>query len=223
MTALADGSAETFQAVAGGIESLTTAAGVVVGGFWAYRKFIRQRQGKPKCLISHQVSHRRMTGGRIVLSIDVVLANKGDALIEIRRVVLLIKQIIPPPANLLVGIETGAEVSGWPVIASSASPTGELFSLLEPGEEAATHLDFILDASIGSVAVYTHCQDRTQVGGNIGWERTTIYDMPLPRRERRKKTAKEAPNEQQAAEVRPGTANKDVVARPHSGENGAHD
>ena len=50
--AQAAGTGETFKNVTAGAASIATAVAVIIGGFWAYFKFIRGRTFKPKLSIA---------------------------------------------------------------------------------------------------------------------------------------------------------------------------
>ncbi len=73
-----------FKDVTGGIQSLITAAGVAIGGYWAYFKFIRGRTFVPRLSIELDGQWRPLAG-RQVLHARVVVKNIGAAKVSINQ------------------------------------------------------------------------------------------------------------------------------------------
>ncbi len=67
----------SFHDIAGGIQSLVTAVGIVVGAIWTYRRFIRQREGCPKVQFDLSANVHLRAQGEHIVEIVAALQNKG--------------------------------------------------------------------------------------------------------------------------------------------------
>ncbi len=73
-----------FSDLAAGIDSLATAAGVVIGGVFAYYKFIKDRIYRPRTDLGIEISRIELAG-RPFLRCAVSLTNKGAIKIQLRH------------------------------------------------------------------------------------------------------------------------------------------
>src|SRR5688500_17213650 len=70
-------SAENFSHVAGGLESLATVAALAIGGWWAYRRFVRQREDRPHVAFTVDAVFIAKQGGYWIVELISRLENKG--------------------------------------------------------------------------------------------------------------------------------------------------
>jgi len=68
---------EQFEQLAGSIESLATVVALLIGGFWTYRKFIRQREDFPHIDFSVDLRFVAVQGDTWVVEVIAWLENKG--------------------------------------------------------------------------------------------------------------------------------------------------
>lgn len=68
---------ENFSHVAGSIESLATVVALGIGGYWTYRRFIRQRENCPFIEFTVDVHFVGRQGGKWIVELIAYLENKG--------------------------------------------------------------------------------------------------------------------------------------------------
>jgi hypothetical protein len=68
---------EEFNQLAGAIESLMTILALAIGGYWAYWRFIRQREGRPHVQFSADIVFIRKQGDWWIVEFVAWLENKG--------------------------------------------------------------------------------------------------------------------------------------------------
>jgi len=51
---------------------------------------------------------------------------------------------------------------------------------IEPGDSQEINHDFILGAEIRTVEVYSHVTNEAKRPSRLGWDLTTLYDLPTP-------------------------------------------
>jgi hypothetical protein len=83
--AAAQGPLETFNDITKGAASIATAAAVVIGGLWAYFKFVRGRTFKPKLSIDMAGQWRSVTGVGNVFHVRIKVTNIGASKANLRH------------------------------------------------------------------------------------------------------------------------------------------
>jgi hypothetical protein len=68
---------QEFNQLAGAIESLVTLLALAIAGYWAYWRFIRQREGRPNVQFSADIVFIRKQGEWWVVELVAWLENKG--------------------------------------------------------------------------------------------------------------------------------------------------
>lgn len=77
--------ADAFEKVTGGISSIVTALAVLVGGYWAYFKFVRGRTFVARLSIDLDGQWRRIPGMMNVLHVRVTVRNIGASKVAINQ------------------------------------------------------------------------------------------------------------------------------------------
>ncbi|OBJ56517.1 hypothetical protein A9W95_13455 [Mycobacterium sp. 1423905.2] len=138
--------AASFKDLTGGIQSLVTAAGVVVGGCWAYFKFVRGRTYRPRLAVDLSGQWRRLNDTD-VLHVRVRVTNIGASMVALNQY----------GSGLRVGLPANPEHNEfrWQFLqlarrtASAAETVDRVFEILrehawiEPGETVSD--DLLLD------------------------------------------------------------------------------
>jgi hypothetical protein len=162
---------------AGLIESVKNAAGVVavvVGGWWTYSLFIKGRGDFPRASITHRIAHRRLTGNQTLVRVTVGFENSGTVLLTVGEGVVRLSQVDPLPNDGVAPRQSSRTVE-WPEIESRGLEANVVE--VEPGESDEVDFDFVLDAEIDMVEVYSYFRNPSKADRDIGWTLTTLYEL----------------------------------------------
>lgn len=95
---------------------------IAVGGWWAYTKFIRQREEWPRMTVEQVVSRKALDESHTLLRVAVKAKNDGTVLIPIEDVRVFVSQVVPLAEETRQGLEQGTLASddspevSWPCI-----------------------------------------------------------------------------------------------------------
>ncbi|MBM3813198.1 MAG: hypothetical protein FJW20_16360 [Acidimicrobiia bacterium] len=165
------------------LQSVATILAIIVGGAWTYITFIQNRESKPRMNVEHRVTHRPLGHGKIVLFVDIRMENTGKVKVSPSMEDVRVYQVLPLKDDLKQKLERGEHLipdaekeAAWPHLAYRPRKleTKELI-LLEPGERAERHHEFILEDGLRMVMVYSHYENPANKG--IGWDTTSYYDV----------------------------------------------
>lgn len=163
-------------------QGVTTTLAIILGGWWAYFRFVRQREGCPRARIEHMVSFKRLSDSSTLLRVGVEIRNEGNVLLKWNEGLVRVQQVLPcPPETVawlyerLESTETGQTEADWPLLAERAIAKHR--QEIEPGEPDTTYFDFILGTPIESVLIYSHIRNATKEG--VGWNHTTMHDVDM--------------------------------------------
>lgn len=175
--------AETLQAV-------LTSAAIVVGGLWSYLLFVRKRQKYPRASLAHNISHRPLGDGYVLLSVRAGITNAGEVLLSIVSVETRLQQVLPPPSDLIKALKGGQDPipegrteMDWPLLRSRLSDDKARELQIEPGESDSIQYDFMLDRSVRTVEIYTYIKNEKVRKRDVGWSVTSLYDIQPQRRQ----------------------------------------
>jgi hypothetical protein len=168
------------------VKNYTTCAAILIGGIWGYITFIRNRQKYPRANIKHMIKHRHIDDRRVLLRITIAVENKGDVIISLDKGEVWIQQMVPWPSDsALDAIDSSKETdknrkaeAEWPVLADR-NLSGVKGHEIEPGEFDEFHYDFVIDSNIKTVIVYSYVKNQTKLGREIGWNKTSVYDVKV--------------------------------------------
>ena len=159
-----------------------TVLAIIVGGGWGYVLFVRKRQKYPRANTKHEITHLQIADGKLLLHVDVTISNVGDVLISLVSGIIRIQQILSPSPELMDAIKErgdpvkeGSREIEWPLIVErpSAWASGEFE--IEPGESEQIPYDFIINADVQTVEVYSYYKNTEKPKREIGWNLTTIH------------------------------------------------
>ena len=161
-----------WPALATMLRDITTAAGLLVGGWWAYHKYFRQRESEPRADLEHHI-----------MSVDV----DGQLLL---RVTLEIKNVGPVEIGPAGG-ETLIQVPPTPLNAANEDPHKQWVTVrkieypfrvddlcIEPNATERYCRDVILDPTVRVVQIHSRvfCSDNARQ-----WDETTVHELkPKP-------------------------------------------
>jgi hypothetical protein len=184
----------TLKAIASIIQAVVTSGGIVVGGVWTYRLFVKKRQKYPRASVRHDISHRKLGGGHVLLNVRATISNAGEVLLSLESAETRVQQILPLGATLLDDIREGKDLvpAGetevpWPSLFNRKSERKKGEFQIEPGESDSIQYDFVLPERVRTVEVYTYLKNEAVHKRNIGWSVTTIYDLSPRKATRRRR------------------------------------
>lgn len=104
-TVLAAATGEGFKDITAGLGSIVTAIAVVIGGIWAYFKFVRGRTYRPRLAVK-MLAQWRLVNGRHMLHARIIVTNIGASVVSLHqtggtglRVSLLSARQPDPPSS----------------------------------------------------------------------------------------------------------------------------
>src|ERR1041384_3708188 len=100
------------------VQSIVTILAIIVGGIWAYRRFVKTRQNALAIKVTHDITRYTVNNeGKALLLIDIVASNIGRVLFKISCLRVYIRQL------------QGEE---WITLHEYSYPLGDRDYLLEP-------------------------------------------------------------------------------------------
>ena len=141
-------------------ESFAKVLALVVGGFWAYRKFIRNRTSYPIIDPSVTPSKARIAGGWMI-HVEVRIRNIGQGLAKMGDAELRLRQVVPMPDEIESAVRNGFDPGAdgesqvlWPSLAQRDWNAEAISFEIEPGESGALHADFFVPHEVQLVEFY---------------------------------------------------------------------
>jgi len=177
---------EVLKEVGEIFKSFVTGFALVIGGFWTYVLFIRHREKYPRARIEHIITHRALSDSQILVRLEMRISNVGKVLLPLDRGFVRLQQVLPCPQDVLSWLSGSHNAeedhdkreADWPMIANRS--LWNMASEFEPGESESLHFDFIIDATVETILVYSHVDNaaKRKGGREIGWNTKSIYDLP---------------------------------------------
>ena len=171
------------------VGSCATTLALFVAGLWSYLLFVRKRQKYPRATLSHRITHRHVGLGKVLLHVDVVVSNTGDVLVSLVESLTRVQQVLPLPERVSEKIRAGKDLveNGdsevqWDKLDSHKVKYKKGDCEIEPGDTQEINHDFILGAEIRTVEVYSHVTNQAKRPSELGWDLTTLYDLPIRNR-----------------------------------------
>lgn len=172
------------------LQAALTGAAIIVGAAWSYMLFVRKRQKYPRAALTHDISHRPLGDGFMLLSVRAGITNRGEVLLTIVSTEARVQQVLPPPSGLIDQLKGGEDPvpndrteMDWPMLKRKLTTPNVGDFQIEPGETDSIQYDFILGDGAQTVEVYTYIKNKIVRKREIGWGVTTIYDIKPERPE----------------------------------------
>jgi hypothetical protein len=170
--------------LAGSIEALITAIGIVVGGVWAYLLFVRKRQKYQRAKVEQSLFHRLVSPQHRLLRVTARISNAGDVLLSLVSCESRVQQLMPVTDELLKMIGSNldpvpkgeAEVE-WPLLGSREIHWGPKETEVEPGEYEEFQSDFFVGADVRTVEIYSYFKNVSKKDREIGWSCSAAFDI----------------------------------------------
>ncbi len=171
--------AQTVQAVA-------TTAAIIVGGYFALRRFQVFRPFEPHLTVTHSISHRPVGSQYVHIAVDVALSNTSRVSIALNEGEFSIQQVSPVSDSEVERIYTQVfdnqeqKDLQWKILNRIERAWSQDEMIVEPGETHHEIAEFIVTSSVESVLVYSFFRNpsyRKDSRSAEGWSATSIYDI----------------------------------------------
>ena len=172
-----------FKDDAAAVQSLVTAAAIVVGGLLALRRFQLFRTLEPHLTITHVVDRRRVGSHYVHLDVTATLHNTSNVHVGLRDGVFALQQVSPISDEELKRLHANELRDGglrWPTLSVARRDWDEGELVVEPGETHHETIEFIVSDHVETVIVYTYFFNPTHRDGSKsaqGWHALTVYDI----------------------------------------------
>jgi len=172
-------------------QAIVTTAAVIVGGWWTYSLFIKEREEFPHANIELKLSHVALSDQANLLRVGIELTNSGKSLMKIGKSIIRVQQILPllpcPKDGACAVNDVDAAVKQvdrkddrfpWELIAERNETFTPPFDV-EPGEKQSVDYEFATSSEAKVVRVYAYFRNdqRSTDGGEVGWETSSYYDF----------------------------------------------
>jgi len=181
------GSLETVKTMSDVAANAVTIIGVLVGGYWTYRTFIRERTKWPKATVELAMSHRKLNAEKTLLHVKVKIHNAGRGLMRLNRIRVDVAQVKPMPDETEKKLVAGClkpkddSVADWKVLEEGefhwGAPGQGAQPELEPGENDEFGSDFFIASAVETVYIYVYIENEARKKNKLGWCVTSYYDL----------------------------------------------
>jgi len=177
-------------------QAFITIVAIVVGGFWTYNLFIKERKDYPHANIEQKLSHIALSDRINLLRLEIQLSNTGNSRLVLKKSVIRIQQILPvlpctepePCAvnqvnTALKEIKRKEDRFSWPLLSERNKIFPEPLDI-EPGEKDVIDFEFVIPLKVEAVRVYSYFRNekKTKGANEVGWSISTYYDLRKPYR-----------------------------------------
>ncbi len=166
------------------LKNYATVGAFIIGGFWVYLTFVRKREKYPRANVTHRIIHKNIDDKKVLLKVTIDIHNTGATVMHLDRRLVRVQQMIPWPMAALEPVCLKKEHAGeqeseiqWPLLREVDLSGEEQRCEIEPGEKEEFDFDFVIDSEIKSVVIYSYFKNQKKGRKEIGWNKTTIYDI----------------------------------------------
>jgi hypothetical protein len=162
------------------LETICKIGALILGGFWAWKGFIRNRIRFPSATLEHIVS-KWSDEDKTFVHVKVRVTNTGNILIKLSKGKTWLEKLTPLPSKVRTRVRAGTPIPKggreveWSLIAKHEL-TAKDHIQIEPKESDELNFDFVIDKRISRILVYTHLENEAKgLRKKIGWNLTSIY------------------------------------------------
>lgn len=155
---------------------------VLVGGVWAYRRFIRQREHQPKANINHLLDWFFLDPDHRYVRVTAHVKNIGQIAIKPPNLTIELRQLAPLPPDVasrlhdLPLMDPEVVRSNFPDLGKREVDVAEESILLDPGEEHDFSADFVLKRDVEVIEV-TSQLDCDPDSPDVAWFETSLHHL----------------------------------------------
>lgn len=171
---------ESFATWTGGLLDVAQIAAIILGGWWAYFRFIRQREGRPRASLKHNIQHFDLDEDNYLVHVSEEVTNSGQVLLQLVKRTTRVQRVLPPDPEPLASFVSKNlhEVPWFQLTQPHEDVTEGDPPEIEPGETDHFDHDFIVPRSTNIIQIYSHFWNATRAeDDDRGWAQTTLYDL----------------------------------------------
>jgi hypothetical protein len=161
-------------------QSLFTILAISVGAFL----YFKRRRRFPRAKITYQIVDKRISNNKILLRVVITVANQGEVLLSLESGFAGVQQVAPCPEALIESlketddiVKEGKHEAEWDTLVEKKIVFTRNEREIEPGEEEDFNFDFLIDADVRTVIIYSYFKNESKKRHGIGWNKTSIYDV----------------------------------------------
>jgi len=165
------------------IQSLITAAAIIVGGIWSYLLFVRKRQKYPRAKLEHRIVHWAVDKDTVLVSIDIIIFNTSDVLLSLVSGKIDVHQVLPPENKFLQMLNEVKPMMSqriedihWPSLFSYKEHWEKQVVEIEPGESEQLHYTLLLSSEVHMIHVESFFRNIAK-RRRLEWGLETFHDM----------------------------------------------
>jgi hypothetical protein len=161
-------------------------AAIVIGGWWAYDRFIRQREKWPRASLEQRMSHRALDDDRNFVRLDLRVQNTGEVVLQLTKVRAELYRVLPLTQATSELVQQGKLIrdddheADWPCLTDYEQAWEENQVEIEPGESDEFGFDFVIPAEVTTILLYAYIWNASKSDREIGWPSTSLYDLNQP-------------------------------------------
>ena len=128
---------DSFEAWSNVAANAAQIGAIVVGGWWAYTRFIRQRESFPRATLQQVITHRELNDSYTYLMVALKIENTSTVLLPNKQARTDVYQVLPLSPEVEQTLERnelipdGMPHAEWPCIGTYDLPTQ---GKIEPGD-----------------------------------------------------------------------------------------
>lgn len=171
---------EAFKEWLGIVAQVIGTAAILIGGWWTYRLFVRQRTDVARANLTQTVERVDLTPGRTLVRLGLAVENKGNTSIEPRTLEAFVHNLRPITEPDLDRLEAARPDRGetddtldWPELGRRELDLYTEEFMVEPGETAHLWVDFLIPTGIEIFQVYSRL-DCGKKYCDLYWDVTSI-------------------------------------------------
>lgn len=165
------------------LSSIVSIAAIIIGGWVAYRKFIREEPLAPRADISHSATCTKLDNQISLVQLVVTIKNVGTTVLKPIEGYSFLQQVLPLEKSIADSLHSGKDPVGetkteidWPKLKQRDYPLREDKVEIHPGESERLYCEFIIPAAIKTIVAYSLLTlDREE--SDLGWDCTTYHDI----------------------------------------------
>jgi hypothetical protein len=165
------------------VQSIVTSIGIVFGGVWTYRLFVKRREKFPRAKLEYQVQVFDYSADERHIRVGLTIKNESQVLLKIEKGHTWIQQIEPYASEAveefkerITDAEKAPYEARWPLIEERLH-TGKNGIEVEPLEVHDLYMDFFVNKCFKKIAVYTFLENSAKADRHIGWTASTVVNL----------------------------------------------
>jgi hypothetical protein len=169
---------DSFEAWSNVAANAAQIGAILVGGWWAYTRFIRQRESFPRATLQQVITHRELNDAHTYLRVALKIENTSTVLLPNKQARTDVYQVLPLSPEVEQALERGELIpdgkayADWPCIGTYDLPT---HGKIEPGDSDEFSFDFVIPTDVATVYLYSYVSNPT--ADNLGWGLSCLYDL----------------------------------------------